>query len=134
MSRRADAHGAMGTTSRTATPTALLAIRVLAAFATAAMAAAILGAFSIASFTDDGGTLLTLAWGRVTLIDIYLAFVFGWLWVAWRERSTRRSLLWLLAILVTGSLALFGYLLGASLRASTVDELVLGPQRAAPGR
>lgn len=124
----------MSTASRTATPTALVVVRALAAFATAAMAAAILGAFSIASFTDEGGTLLTLAWGRVTLIDIYLAFVFGWLWVAWRERSTRRSLLWLIAILVTGSLALFGYLLGASVRASTVDELVLGPRRVAPGR
>ncbi len=134
MARGADAHDEMSTTIRTTTPPALVAIRVLAALGTGAMAAAIPGAFSIASLTDDGGALLGLTWGRVTLVDIYLAFVFGWLWVAWRERSTRRSLLWLVAILVTGSLALFGYLLGASMRASTVDELVLGPRRAAPGR
>jgi hypothetical protein len=130
----ADGHDEMSTSSRTSTPTALIVIRLLAAFGTGAMAAAILAALSVTPLVDDGGALLGLTWGRVTLIDIYLAFVFGWLWVAWRERSTRRSLLWLVAILVTGSLALFGYLLGASMRASTVDELVLGPRRAAPGR
>jgi hypothetical protein len=116
------------------TPRTLVAIRLLAAFGTAAMAAAIVGAFSVASFGEQGAVLAELTWGRVTLIDIYLAFVFGWLWVAWRERSTWRAALWLLATLVTGSLALFGYLLGASLRASTVDELVLGPRRPAAGR
>ena len=113
---------------------ALIVVRALAAFGTAAMAAAIVGAFSVASFTGEGGALVALSWGRVTLIDIYLAFVFGWLWVAWRERSAWRSALWLLATLVTGSLALFGYLLGASVRATTIDELVLGPRRAAHGR
>jgi len=113
---------------------ALIMVRALAAFGTAAMAAAIVGAFSVASLTEEGGALVALSWGRVTLIDIYLAFVFGWLWVAWRERSTWRSVLWLLATLVTGSLALFGYLLGASVRATTIDELVLGPRRTAHGR
>lgn len=116
------------------TPTTLLVIRLLAAFGTGAMATAIIGAFSMASLPDEGAVMVRLVWGRVTLIDIYLAFVFGWLWVAWRERSLLRSLLWLLATVVTGSLALFGYLLGASLRATSVDELVLGPRRTAIGR
>jgi hypothetical protein len=114
------------------TPTALVVIRLMAAFGTGAMASAIVGAFSVASFTEEGSILAGLVWGRVTLIDIYLAFVFGWLWLAWRERSAARSALWLLATLVTGSLALFGYLLGASLRAATIDELVLGPHRTPP--
>jgi hypothetical protein len=118
----------------TRTPATLVVIRLLAAFGTGAMGAAIVGAFSVASLTEDGTVLAELAWGRVTLVDIYLAFVFGWLWVAWRERSVWRSSLWLLATLVTGSLALFGYLLGASVRASTVEELVLGPRRGAAGR
>lgn len=110
----------------------LIVIRLVAAFGTAAMAAAIIGAFSVASFTEEGGVLAGLAWGRVTLLDIYLAFVFGWLWIAWRERSVPRAAAWLLATLVTGSLALFGYLLGAAMRADTVDRLVLGPHRSSP--
>jgi hypothetical protein len=107
----------------------LVLIRLLAAFGLAAMAAAIVGGFAVASFTEDGAAIVELAWGRVTLLDIYLAFLFGWLWIAWRERSAPRAVAWLLATLVTGSLALFGYLLGASLRAQSVTELVVGPNR-----
>lgn len=116
------------------TPRALLAVRLLAAFGTGAMATAIIGGFMRASFTADGAALIALTWGRVTLLDIGLAFVFGWLWIAWRERSPVRAVLWLLATLVTGSLALFGYLLGASLRASSIEELVVGSDRTAAGR
>ncbi len=108
-------------------------IRVVAAFGTAAMISAIFGAFSVASFPGDGAAIVALAWGRVTLVDLYLAFLFGWLWIAWRERSVARAAAWGLATIVTGSLALFLYLLAASLRARTSMELLLGPHRPAAG-
>jgi hypothetical protein len=111
---------------------AIVVIRLVAAVACAMMTSAIVAGFSVASFTEDGGVLLELAWGRVTLIDIYLAFLFGWLWIAWRERSPQRAALWGVATVVTGSVALFAYLLGASLRATTTTELVLGPHRRHP--
>jgi hypothetical protein len=107
----------------------MLAIRLLAAVGTLVMAAAIVLGFATASFTEDGAVLVGLVWGRVTLIDIYLAFLFGWLWIAWRERSPGRAAAWFVATAITGSLALFGYLLLASLRSSTVPELVVGPHR-----
>lgn len=110
----------------------VLIIRLLAAVGCAGMTAAIVAGFATASFTEEGGTIVELAWGRVTLVDIYLAFLFGWLWIAWRERSASRAALWGLATIVTGSVALFGYLLGASLRARTTTELVLGPRRHPP--
>jgi hypothetical protein len=110
----------------------MLVIRAFAAFGTGAMAAAILAGFTVASFPEEGGALLGLAWGRVTLIDIYLAFGLGWVWIAWRETSPVRAGLWLVATLVTGSLALFAYLLGASMRSDTVSRLVLGPHRSPP--
>lgn len=109
-------------------------VRALAAFGTAAMTATILGAFSVASFTEDGASLLALAWGRVTLIDLYLALLMGWLWIAWRERSAGRAVAWAVATVVTGSLALFVYLLVAALRARTMLELVIGPRRTVTGR
>ena len=111
----------------------LAVIRAVAAFGTAAMTSAIVGAFSIASFPEDGAAIVALAWGRVTLVDIYLAFLFGWLWIAWRERSPLRAVAWAAVTVVTGSLALFLYLLGASLRARTSTELLLGPHRSATG-
>jgi hypothetical protein len=110
---------------------AIVAVRVAAAAGTAAMLGVIVWAASVASFGEDGGALLELAWGRVTLVDLYLALLLAWSWIAWRERSVPRAAFWLVATVVTGSLALFGYLLGASLRARTTTELVLGPSRSA---
>lgn len=112
----------------------LPALRAVAAFGVAAMTATILGAFSVASFTDEGASLVALAWGRVTLIDLYLALLPAWIWIAWRERSGPRAAVWAVATVVTGSLALFVYLLVASLRARTTLELLVGPHRAADGR
>jgi hypothetical protein len=112
----------------------MIAIRLLAAFGLGAMAAAIPGAFTLSPLAADGAAMLELAWGRVTLIDIYLVFAFGWLWIAWRERSVARAALWALATAVTGALALFAYLLGASLRAGTTTELVLGSRRRLPSQ
>ncbi len=116
-------------TVRPSVPVQLVAIRIVAAVGVAAMTTAIVGGFAEASFTADGAALLALTWGRVTLLDIYLAFLFGWLWIAWRERSPVRGALWGLATVVFGSLALFAYLLGASLRARDTTVLVLGPHR-----
>lgn len=108
---------------------ALQSIRLVAAVGFVAMATAIVSAFATASFTEEGGVIVGLAWGRVTLLDIYLAFLLGWLWIAYRERSAARAGAWLAATLVTGSLALFGYLFVAALRARSTTELVLGPRR-----
>jgi hypothetical protein len=107
----------------------VLAIRLLAAAGTLAMAVAIVVGFTTASFTEDGAAIVGLVWGRVTLLDIYLAFLFGWLWIAWRERSAGRAAIWFVATAITGSFALFGYLLQASLRADTIPEVVVGPHR-----
>lgn len=109
----------------------LLMIRLVAAAGVGAMLAAIVGGFSVASFTDEGAVIIALAWGRVTLIDIYLAFLLGWLWIAWREASPLRAVLWAVPVVVTGSLALFAYLLGAAVRADDVTGVVVGPHRRA---
>lgn len=109
-------------------------LRAMAAAGVGAMTATILGAFSVASFTDDGASLVALAWGRVTLIDLYLALLLGWIWIAWRERSAARAAVWAAATVVTGSLALFTYLLVVSLRARTTLELLVGAHRVTTGR
>jgi hypothetical protein len=93
------------------------------------MIAAIVGGFLEGEFLVEGGELLDLVWGRVTLVDIYAAFLVGWLWIALRERSAVRAAAWLPAVLITGSLALAVYLLGAAVRAETPEQLLLGPHR-----
>jgi hypothetical protein len=108
---------------------AMVVIRGTAAGGTLAMLVAVVRAFSLASFGEDGAALLDLAWGQVTLLDLYLALLLGWAWIAWRERSLPRAAVWFVATMVLGSLALFSYLLGASLRAGNPTELALGPRR-----
>jgi hypothetical protein len=104
-------------------------VRITTGLGTLAMAVAIAWGFAAASFTEEGAALLDLTWGRVTLIDIYLAFLLVWGWIAWRERSPLRAAVWLAATVVLGSLALFGYAFVASLRASDPLDLLLGPRR-----
>ena len=107
----------------------MLAIRLFAGFTVGAMLAVIAAAFTTSSLTGDGAILLDLAWGRVTLIDLYLAFGIMWLWIAFRERSVWRAVAWLVATVTTGSLAIGVYLLWASIRAASPTELALGPDR-----
>ncbi len=57
------------------------------------------------------GELWADPWGRATLFDAYFAFVAVWLWIAWRERTTVARLVWLVAILLLGNLAIAGYFL-----------------------
>lgn len=58
-----------------------------------------------------GGRLVRDPWGLATLFDAYFAFLAFWLWLAWRERSWLPRLLWLLAILALGNLAMAAYAL-----------------------
>ena len=107
-------------------------IRLFAVVMIVGMLAAIGIAASTASLPEDGAVLLDLAWGRVTLIDLYLAFGMAWAWIAYRERSWWRAGAWLVATVLTGSVALGVYLLVAAWRATTPAELLLGPHRIDP--
>jgi hypothetical protein len=55
--------------------------------------------------------LWTDLWFRATLADAYCGFLFFWLWVAWRERSVAKGILWFLLIMTLGNLAMAGYVL-----------------------
>lgn len=50
-------------------------------------------------------------WFRATLADAYCGFLFFWLWVAWREKSTTKGVLWFVLIMALGNLAMAGYIL-----------------------
>jgi hypothetical protein len=50
-------------------------------------------------------------WFRATLADAYCGFLFFWLWVAWREQSVAKSILWFILIMVLGNLAMASYIL-----------------------
>ena len=60
----------------------MTAIRTVSALGVAAMTIALIYGFSSGDFSGEGGQILDLIWGRITLIDLYVgvaiiaAFVF----------------------------------------------------------
>lgn len=84
-----------------------------------------------ASGPDDAATLLALPWGRVTILDLYLALALFAAWIHHRERSWPRTLAWGAGLVVTGSLAAFLYVAIAA-RSSAGDRERFWHGRSAP--
>ena len=59
----------------------------------------------------DNGLLLADPWFVATLCDAYCGFLLFWCWVAYREGSTVRAVVWLILIAGLGNFAMAGYLL-----------------------
>jgi hypothetical protein len=55
--------------------------------------------------------LLADRWGVATLFDAYFGFLWFWLWIAYREDSPWRRLLWLLLLFALGNLAMAAYVM-----------------------
>ncbi len=50
-------------------------------------------------------------WGKATLLDLYGAFLTVWIWMAYREPSWPRRMLWLVLLVSLGSVAIALYFL-----------------------
>lgn len=71
--------------------------------------------------------LLGNIWGRVTVVDLYLALLATWVWIVWRERSPGAAVVWGFLLMVTGSIALWTYITWRASSARDFQELLLGP-------
>jgi len=110
--------------------TAVRALRVLAPLGALTMAVTIVLALaSGASLGAEGAEIGAFVWGRVTFVDLALALVFGWLWIAWREADPVRAALWLVLTAITGSGALLAYVAIAAWRAHDMRDVLVGPHR-----
>ncbi len=109
------------------TPSPLRAVRLGAWTATAVMLVAI--AIGLAT-AEEGAVaeLLANVWARVTILDLYLALGVIGGWIVWRERSAGRAAGWIVALVLTGSVAVGAYVALAAGRARTMSELLCGPQ------
>ena len=101
------------------------ALRATTGLLTAVMAVTIAYGFAAGSFSDEGGTILDLAWGRVTLIDLYVGLALFGGWIVLRERSWR-AVPWLIALVFLGNLATAAYAFLAAVRADSTGEVLTG--------
>lgn len=69
-----------------------------------------------AGFGEEGSRLLDLAWGRVTVVDLYLMLAVFAVWIWRREPNRVHALLWSVALVVLGSLAAGAYLVVSAVR------------------
>lgn len=104
----------------------MTAIRSLALVGLGVMAVAIAMAMSTGSIFNEGSAIWALPWGKVTLIDLYVGLVFFGAWVAFRERSTIRTIAWWVSLVLLGNLAAAVYLVVASFGSTSPRELIAG--------
>ena len=103
----------------------LRTIQVLAWAASALMLAAITAGLLTA---DEGAVseLLANVWARVTILDLYVALGVIGAWIGLRERDAARTAGWVVALVLTGSVAVGVYVALAAGRSRTISELLCG--------
>jgi hypothetical protein len=67
-----------------------------------AMTGALIYGFTAGDFGAEGRTLLSMPWGVVSLIDLYVGFTLFSGWIVYREASPARAAIWVLLVMVLG--------------------------------
>ena len=94
--------------------------QVLAVIGLLAMTLAIGYAFAFGNFATEGAWITSNPWGIVSLVDLYVGFAIFSLWIAYRENSIGRSIIWIFLMMVLGNWTAALYVLLA-IRASGGD-------------
>jgi hypothetical protein len=90
-------------------------------------------ASSIMPFWHTPKSLVAHPWFIATLFDTYFGFLTFWLWLACRETSWIARVLWLIAILALGNIAMSTYVLWLVWRlptTATLRQVLLRPDAA----
>ena len=67
-----------------------------------AMTGVLVYGFVVGDFGKEGGQLLSMPWGIVSLVDLYAGFVLFSGWIVYREKSLPRSAVWIVLVMVLG--------------------------------
>jgi predicted permease len=104
------------------------ALRLATGFVLLAMLAVTTWASSEVALWKLPREILMHPWFIATLFDTYFAFLTFYVWLAYKETSNLARVLWLLAILLLGNIAMAVYLLRELFRLpanATMEDLLL---------
>lgn len=59
-------------------------------------------AFTQGNFAEEGKKLLSMPWGIVSLVDLYVGFILFSCWIVYREKSLLLSIVWVFLMMVLG--------------------------------
>ena len=67
-----------------------------------AMGGILIYGFTVGNFAQEGNVLLSMPWGIVSLVDLYVGFILFSGWIIYREKSLARSIVWVVLMMVLG--------------------------------
>jgi len=76
--------------------------KAIALLGVAAMSAVLIYAFTSGDLGQEGSELLSMPWGIVSLVDLYVGFILFSGWIVYRERSVVSSIIWVVLMMVLG--------------------------------
>jgi hypothetical protein len=79
------------------------AVKVIALLGLLAMGGVLIYGFTVGDFGGEGRVLLSMPWGIVSLVDVYVGFVLFSCWIVYREQSLVRSIVWVALVMVLGN-------------------------------
>ena len=77
--------------------------KVVAVLGMAAMTAVLIYGFTVGNFGEEGSVLLSMPWGIVSMVDLYVGFTLFSGWIIYREKSLVRSIVWVILMMVLGN-------------------------------
>ncbi|MBL9199262.1 MAG: DUF1475 family protein [Opitutaceae bacterium] len=69
--------------------------------------------------------VFTHPWFIATLFDAYWAFVAFYVWIAWKEQSLAARVLWFIAVIALGNIAMAAFMLRELFAVSAADSSAL---------
>ena len=67
-----------------------------------AMTVVLIYGFTVGNFAEEGKQLLSMPWGIVSLVDLYVGFILFSGWIVYREKSAVRSVVWVILMMLLG--------------------------------
>lgn len=67
-----------------------------------AMTGILVYAFTMGNFSEEGSKLLSMPWGIVSLVDLYVGFALFSCWIVYREKAWLSSAIWVVLMMVLG--------------------------------
>ncbi len=78
------------------------ALKIIALAGLVAMTTILIYAFTTGDFFKEGSLLLSLPWGIVSLVDLYVGFILFSLWIIYRENTWWHAAIWVFLMMTLG--------------------------------
>lgn len=76
--------------------------KIIALAGLLAMTGILIYGFTSGNFSAEGAKLLSMPWGIVSLVDLYVGFALFSCWIVFREKTILPSVIWVVLMMVLG--------------------------------